>query len=114
MEDNSPDGTLQVAEQLKVWNIHTDYTGFLQGGGPTGVKMYNSFSRWQKVYGDDKIRILSREGKLGLGSAYMAGLKLAKADFVVLMDADLSHHPKFIPEFVRCAVRRSKDHSYVV
>jgi glycosyltransferase involved in cell wall biosynthesis len=72
------------------------------------MKMYNPFSRWQKVYGDDKIRILSREGKLGLGSAYMAGLKLAKADFVVLMDADLSHHPKFIPEFVRCAVRRSR------
>lgn len=31
----------------------------------------------------------------------MAGLKLAKAKFVVLMDADLSHHPKFIPEFYR-------------
>jgi glycosyltransferase involved in cell wall biosynthesis len=57
----------------------------------------------QKVYGNDKINIHSREGKLGLGTAYMAGLKLARAEFVVLMDADLSHHPKFIPDFIRCA-----------
>jgi dolichol-phosphate mannosyltransferase len=53
------------------------------------------------LYGEERIRILSREGKLGLGSAYMAGLKLAKAELIVLMDADLSHHPRFIPDFFR-------------
>ncbi len=42
------------------------------------------------------IRIVSRKGKLGLGSAYLAGLRVAKGNRIVLMDADLSHHPKFI------------------
>ena len=71
MEDNSPDGTLQVAERL------------------------------QKVYGKEKIIILSRPGKMGLGSAYIDGLKLCTGEFVFLMDADMSHHPKHIPEFIR-------------
>ncbi len=42
------------------------------------------------------IQIVSRKGKLGLGSAYLAGLRVAKGNRIVLMDADLSHHPKFI------------------
>lgn len=62
VEDNSPDGTLQVALEL------------------------------QKLYGKDRIVILPRQGKLGLGSAYRDGLKKATGDFVFLMDADLSHH----------------------
>jgi glycosyltransferase involved in cell wall biosynthesis len=57
--------------------------------------------RNQAVYGGGKIVIHRRPGKLGLGTAYMDGLKLARAPFVVLMDADLSHHPKFIPEMYR-------------
>ena len=56
----------------------------------------------QKVYGSGTIVIHQRPGKLGLGTAYVDGLKLARAPFVVLMDADLSHHPKFIPEMYRC------------
>ncbi|KAL3661526.1 dolichol-P-mannose synthesis [Phytophthora oleae] len=71
VEDNSPDGTLQVARDL------------------------------QRIYGKDKLVILPRKGKLGLGSAYRDGLKQATGDFVFLMDADLSHHPKFIPEFIK-------------
>jgi len=42
------------------------------------------------------IQIVSRQGKLGLGSAYLAGLQVAKGDKIIFMDADLSHHPKFI------------------
>ena len=37
---------------------------------------------------------------MGLGSAYVDGLKKCSGNFVILMDADLSHHPKFIPKFV--------------
>lgn len=47
------------------------------------------------------LRIVSRPGKLGLGTAYAAGLKVAQGQRVVLMDADLSHHPKFIPQMIR-------------
>ena len=34
----------------------------------------------------------------------MDGLKLVRGPFVVLMDADLSHHPKFIAALYRCVV----------
>ena len=47
------------------------------------------------AYGDDRILLKSRPGKLGLGTAYAAGLELATGDFVVIMDADLSHHVSF-------------------
>jgi dolichol-phosphate mannosyltransferase len=44
--------------------------------------------------------LLQRPGKLGLGTAYKDGLKLASGDFIINMDADLSHHPKYIPKMV--------------
>ena len=37
---------------------------------------------------------------MGLGSAYMDGFKLADGDYLVIMDADLSHHPKYIPKMI--------------
>ena len=46
----------------------------------------------QKIY-PSKIILHKRPGKLGLGSAYIDGLKFATGNFIVLMDADLSHHP---------------------
>nr|XP_016850943.1 PREDICTED: dolichol-phosphate mannosyltransferase subunit 1 isoform X2 [Anolis carolinensis] len=42
-----------------------------------------------------------RAKKLGLGTAYIHGMKHATGNFIIIMDADLSHHPKFIPEFIR-------------
>jgi dolichol-phosphate mannosyltransferase len=41
-----------------------------------------------------------RPGKLGLGTAYAHGLAAATGDFIIIMDADLSHHPKYIPAMV--------------
>jgi len=37
---------------------------------------------------------------LGLGTAYVHGLKFATGTFVIIMDADFSHHPKFIPAMI--------------
>jgi dolichol-phosphate mannosyltransferase len=54
----------------------------------------------QKELGDSKIILKPRAGKLGLGTAYVHGLKFARGDFIILMDADLSHHPKFIPQMI--------------
>ena len=71
MDDNSPDGTQQVVAEL------------------------------QRIYGTEKIKLHARPGKLGLGSAYIDGLGKCTGEFVILMDADLSHHPKFIPEFIK-------------
>ncbi|MFM2386419.1 MAG: hypothetical protein RL660_1176 [Bacteroidota bacterium] len=45
---------------------------------------------------DNRLHLLERSGKLGLGTAYIAGFKWALAnayDFVFEMDADFSHNP---------------------
>lgn len=54
----------------------------------------------QKIY-PNKIKLHARPGKLGLGSAYIDGMKYCTGKFIILMDADLSHHPKYIPEFIK-------------
>lgn len=70
IDDGSPDGTLEAAQQL------------------------------QKIYGEDKIVLKPREKKLGLGTAYIHGIKHSSGNFIIIMDADLSHHPKNIKEFI--------------
>ncbi len=50
---------------------------------------------------DARLRVLHRRGKLGLGSAYLTGFRLAldqEAEAVLQMDADFSHDPARIPE----------------
>ena len=73
VDDNSPDGTVDEVNRLIERN---------------------------KLKG--KVHILEREGKQGLGSAYVAGFKWAlknKFDYIFEMDADLSHDPAHIPAF---------------
>ncbi|KAG8935925.1 dolichol-P-mannose synthesis [Tulasnella sp. 418] len=71
VDDASPDGTQEIAKQLI------------------------------GVYGEDRILLKPRAGKLGLGTAYIHGLNFCTGEFVIIMDADFSHHPKFIPEFIK-------------
>lgn len=74
VDDNSPDGTGQIAEELR-----TSYP---------------------------KIEIIHRAGKLGLGTAYVEGFQRALemgAEYVVQMDADLSHEPGRIPLMLEAA-----------
>ena len=47
------------------------------------------------------IQVLHRAGKLGLGTAYMDGLKLCSGTHVIIMDSDLSHQVKYIPQFIK-------------
>ena len=52
---------------------------------------------------NDRIHLIKRERKMGLGTAYIAGFKYAienNFDFVFEMDADFSHNPKDIPRFL--------------
>ena len=56
-----------------------------------------------------RVEVMHRPGKLGLGTAYVVGFKRALAegaDFIVQMDADFSHSPRYIPELVRLAQQR--------
>lgn len=54
----------------------------------------------QQLLGASKIILQPRPAKLGLGTAYIHGLQYARGDWVILMDADFSHHPKYIPTFL--------------
>ena len=46
---------------------------------------------------DTRVRLLQRPGKLGLGSAVTAGFSSAQGAYWVMMDADLSHQPRYLP-----------------
>ena len=73
VDDNSPDGTGKIADQLA-----SDFDGYFQ--------------------------VLHRARKLGLGSAYVAGFKLALdvgAEFIIEMDADLSHPTQEVPQILQ-------------
>jgi dolichol-phosphate mannosyltransferase len=68
IDDNSPDGTGRLADQLAA--------------------------------ADPRIHVTHRAGKLGLGTAILTGLRYAMDkgyDVVVNMDADFSHHPRYLP-----------------
>jgi len=72
-DDNSPDGTGAIADELA------------------------------KQYGADRMTVMHRPGKQGLGRAYVDGMTAAMkaaADFVVQMDSDLSHSPQYLPQML--------------
>jgi len=69
VDDNSPDGTADIVKDLQ--------------------RNYNT--------SETRLYLLQREGKQGLGTAYIAGFRYALDngyDFVLEMDADFSHDPK--------------------
>lgn len=71
IDDNSPDGTGELVENLK-----------------------------QKY---SELHVIHREKKLGLGTAYILGFKWALQkdfDYIFTMDADFSHNPDYLPEFL--------------
>jgi dolichol-phosphate mannosyltransferase len=74
VDDNSPDGTGPLADTLA-------------GANP-------------------RVHVLHREAKLGLGTAYLTGFRWALErgyEYVFEMDADFSHDPAHLPEFLRAA-----------
>ncbi len=74
IDDNSPDGTGALAEDI--------------------------------AQNDPRIHVIHRSGKLGLGTAYIAGFHAAIErgyDFVLEMDADFSHDPAHLPQFLSAA-----------
>jgi dolichol-phosphate mannosyltransferase len=74
VDDNSPDGTGAIVKKLQATN--------------------------------SRIHLLERPAKLGLGTAYVEGFKYAiqkKYEFIFEMDADFSHNPNEIPNFLQKA-----------
>lgn len=48
-----------------------------------------------------RMQVVHRAGKLGLGTAVVAGFRVASADVVGVMDADFSHPPSLVPVLFR-------------
>lgn len=76
VDDSSPDKTFKKVQEL----AETTYRG--------------------------RLHLIIREKKEGLGKAYIAGFKWALAhekqyEFIIEMDADLSHNPKYLPRFIQ-------------
>jgi len=72
VDDNSPDGTGRLVEEL-------------QSSNP-------------------RIKLIKREKKSGLGTAYIAGFDYALQngyDYIFEMDSDFSHEPSYIPDFLK-------------
>ncbi len=67
VDDNSPDGTGRVADELATTR---------------------------------RMKVVHRSGKLGLGTAVVAGFGAASADIVGVMDADFSHPPELVPRML--------------
>ena len=71
VDDNSPDGTGQIADEMA--DEHPE------------------------------VKVVHRKAKLGLGSAQAGGMEMAQIggyDYVITMDADFSHDPKYLPELL--------------
>jgi dolichol-phosphate mannosyltransferase len=49
---------------------------------------------------DKRIRLLVRSGKLGLGSAILEGFSMAEGNYLLMIDADLSHRPEDIKRLI--------------
>jgi dolichol-phosphate mannosyltransferase len=61
--------------------------------------------RWgdERAESDRRVHCLHRAGKLGLGTATIAGMRYAIErgyDLVLNLDADFSHHPRYIPDLL--------------
>jgi dolichol-phosphate mannosyltransferase len=81
IDDNSPDGTADEAEKLK-------------------------------VFYPKQLFILIRQGKLGLGTAYIEGFKWAIAnncEFIFEMDADFSHNPQDLERLYSACKKENYD-----
>ncbi len=54
----------------------------------------------------ERVHAIHRKGKLGFGSAYIAGFQKAialGADYVIQCDCDFSHNPEYIPQLIQGA-----------
>ncbi len=55
---------------------------------------------------NERVHLLRRAGKQGLGTAYVAGFRYALergADYIFEMDADFSHDPRYLPDLLHAA-----------
>lgn len=73
----------------------------IDDGSPDGTG--EEVKRLQGIY-PERLHLIERSGKLGLGTAYVTGFKWALEhayDYIFEMDADFSHNPEDLPRLLR-------------
>lgn len=78
-------------------------------GSPDGTG--RRVTELQKVY-PDQLHLITRKGKLGLGTAYIAGFKYALErdyDFIYEMDCDFSHDPNDLVRLHEACAKHGAD-----
>lgn len=73
----------------------------IDDGSPDGTG--EEVKRLQGIY-PERLHLIERSGKLGLGTAYVTGFKWALEhayDYIFEMDADFSHNPDDLPRLLR-------------
>ncbi len=81
----------------------------IEDGSPDGTAAI--VMQLQKEF-DGQLFMIERKGKLGLGTAYIAGFKWALAhnyDYIFEMDADFSHNPTDLPKLYRACSEQGAD-----
>jgi dolichol-phosphate mannosyltransferase len=89
--ENLPDLTAQIFEAAPDADILV-----VDDSSPDGTADWVE----KQMQSDDRFRLLKRSGKLGLGTAVLTAIDYAIQngyDFIINMDADLSHPPRFLP-----------------
>lgn len=56
---------------------------------------------WKSASGISSVNVIRRIGKKGIAGAINEGIQHAKGDYIIWMDADLSHPPENIPELLK-------------
>jgi len=83
VDDSSPDGTGEIVRELQ-----------------------------QRDFGGRTLHLMERKGKMGLGTAYIAGFKFAienEYDYIFEMDADFSHNPRDLERLYNACAMEGSD-----
>ena len=98
---NERDNILRLIDAVLAQDARLDVL-VVDDGSPDGTgKLVH-----ERAAADQRVHVIHRPGKLGLGTAYVAGFKWALTndyEFIFEMDADFSHDPAHIPQFLASA-----------
>ena len=93
-----------------VFELNNDFhILIIEDGSPDGTAAI--VKRLQTEF-SSSLFMVERKGKLGLGTAYIAGFKWAlehNYDFIFEMDADFSHNPKDLPRLYDACIKQGAD-----
>jgi dolichol-phosphate mannosyltransferase len=96
---NEIDNLPRLLDKIEALNLGL-HVLVVDDGSPDGTGKWAREQLATRPY----LQLLERQGKLGLGSAYVAGFKYALEkdyEFVFEMDADFSHDPASLPVFLK-------------